>query len=134
MVKILPEQTYDFSHLYSTQTFEVTDNNGVVIFEVTAKQIAHGAHVDIQKNMLGNLHVPKNKKDAEKQITSIQFDVTAMTDKTNIASIKSWTFEIDGKPIPVCIEAWRALPKYVIAQIEEGIKVLNPELDEDFQD
>lgn len=126
--------TYDFSQFYKTSTFEILDNNDNEAFEVTVKQITHGARAAIQKKMLGNLHMPQNKQDAKKQMASIKLDVTAMTDETNIASIESWTLTQNNKPIPVCIAAWNALPNYITEQIEKGIKVLNPELDEEFQD
>ena len=123
---------FDFSHLYNTHTFDVTDNKDNVLFSVTAKQVTHGKQNDIQKKMLGKLRVPKDKKDAAKQMSNIQLDVTALSDETNVAGIQSWTLEINDIPVPVTVEMWRELPHYITQQIEEGIKVLNPELDDDF--
>ena len=125
---------YNFSQLYKTSVIDVTDPDDKVLFQVTAKQISRGAKASIQKNMLGKISIPENKRAAKQQREKMDLDVTRANDETQVASIESWTLQSDGEDVPVCIEAWLALPSYITEQIEEGIKVLNPELDEEFQD
>jgi hypothetical protein len=137
--------TFDFSHLYTTETIKI-QVKGKIVFSVVVQEIPHGAKADAQKVMLSNidLNLKGMKKDQinsalangmSSSLKSGNLDVGISADMESIAAIQSWTLtDKKGDPVPICLEAWRALPEIMTVQIEEAIERLNPEMDEDFQD
>lgn len=120
--------TYDFSHLYKTETIEVAS------FNVTVREIPHGEYVAMQKDMMGEIRMSKNKHEIERQIENITLSGPEFADQQALLGIASWTLQDSaGEAVPVCMEAWRALPHHVTEKIEEAIDKLNPDLDEEFQ-
>jgi hypothetical protein len=125
--------TFDLSHLYKTSVL----NLGA--FKVTVQEIPHGRYSDSQSDMLAkiNLDDGMSKKSIDKGMVQAlktkALSLGEFSDAKTIAGIQSWTLkDANQNEVPVCIEAYRALPHAITEQIEEGIKALNPTLEDDF--
>lgn len=134
--------TFDFSHLNYTETVEVLDRNENVLFSVVVGEITHGQKADIQMKLMQNVDIPigKNKAANERKMQASLKDAMKNGDVAKsslyeeLAAIKSWTLkDANGEDVPVCLEAWEALPKFLSAQVEKVIERLNPDVDEEFQ-
>lgn len=139
---ILPREGFDFSHLYRTETVEVKASDGKVLFTAVVREITHGEKTEAQSLSANEIEFPTegSKKSRERvlkqQMQSL--DKTSMVVRTalseEVSAIMSWTLrDASGNDVPVCVEAWRALPVSLAKQIEEAIERLSPELDDDFQ-
>lgn len=127
--------TYDFSHLYKTETIALGTTEKGEPITITLREIPHGEFVELQKAMMGELTISKNKRDIERQLSNIKFSAPEFADRKSVLGIQSWTLkDANGIDVPVCLEAWRQLPHHVTEAIEEAIDRLNPEIDEEFQD
>jgi len=132
---------FDFSSLYNKEVVEVT-HNGSILFTAIIREVSHGAKTEAKLKMLESIELPttKNKKRNEqhmKREMKKAMEGGAIKDKSlfeEVSAIESWTLELDGKPVPVCVESWSALPASICIQLEEAIERLNPELDDDFRD
>ena len=119
--------TYDFSHLYKRETVDIG------LFSVTVREIPHGEMVALQESILGRTHLSSNKGEVQRQIEQITFSGPEFADQQALMGIESWTLQDSaGEPVPVCLEAWRALPHHITEAIEAAIEELNPEMDEEF--
>ena len=137
---VYPE-TFDFSHLNYTETVDVTDREGNVIFTAVIGELTHGEKADIQMRLMQNVDIPigKNKASNERKMQASMKDAIKNGSimesglYEEIASIKSWTLvDANGADVPISIEAWKALPVFITAQIEKVIERLNPDLDAEF--
>lgn len=133
--------TFDFSHLSYTETVEVKDRDDNTLFEVVVGEVTHGQKADIQMMLMQNVDIPigKNKAANERKMQASLKDAMKSGDVLKsslyeeVAAIKSWTLKgADGTDVPVCIEAWEALPKFLTNQVEKVIERLNPDLDDEF--
>lgn len=132
---------FDFSHLYNKETVEVMDKD-TVIFTAVIREVSHGAKTEAKVKIIENLDIPttKNKKRHAKQmkeqmkIAQRNGSISNQSLFEEVSAIESWTLELDGKPVKVCVEAWAALPSRMCVQIEKVIERLNPDLDDDFRD
>lgn len=130
---------FDFSQFYKTETIKVTDSNGRVAFEAVIREISYGEKEDAKNLMMAEVDIPvtRNKKRREQQLQ--QSMKAAMKNGVSgkisiaeeVAAIQSWTLQSNGKDVPVCPDALRALPVYMANQIVEVIERLNPDLDDD---
>ncbi len=133
-------QAYDFSELYTTETVEVKNHNGDVVFTVVVGEITYGEKADAQSLALADVDIPMvGSKRVRKQQMEIAMKVAMknglsakMSINEEITAIKSWTLKLKGEAVPVCVEALRKMPSYMSAQIVEVIEKLNPDVDEDF--
>lgn len=132
---------FDFSHLYRTETVDVKTPDGKVLFTATVREITYGEKTSAQASMMANIDMPMGGSKASRQKQLEQQMKQAMKNGVSanislyeeIAAIQEWTLQdAKGKPVPVCIDAWKALPVYFANQIVEVIERLNPEMDEDF--
>lgn len=133
---------FDFSHLYNTETVSVTDAHGTELFTAVVKQISNGEKTDAQAMMMADIDIPTSgsKRSRERALQSelkraMQSGVTSRISLyEEVAAIDSWSLkDASGEPVPVSVEAWRALPAFISSQIADAIERLNPELDEDFR-
>jgi hypothetical protein len=138
---VAPVATYDFSNLYHTETVEVKRGN-VVIFTAVVREITHGEKSDAQAAMMANIDIPTEGSKVRRQAIMKEQLSKAMKSGVSakvslheeLAAIQSWTLkDAQGTEVPVCAEAWMALPYYLSSQIVSVIERLNPEIDEDFQ-
>lgn len=134
---------FDFSHLYKTAIVEVTHPDGSPAFSATIREITQGEKTEAQMSLMSTVDVPMegSKKSREKIFKQRVKDtdkggVAALVSlKLEVAAIADWTLtDAKGKPVPVCLEAWRKLPAFYAAQLEPVIERLNPEMDDEFQD
>ena len=125
--------TFDFSNLYRTQTVTIGIQDKD-LFTVTVREIPHGDFLQLQKETIGETRIPKNKRDADRMLENIKFSAPDMQDRRMLLGIQEWTLkDAKGVDVPVCMEAWRALPHVITEQIEKAVNGLNPDLDEEFQ-
>lgn len=133
---------FDFSHLYKTETVNVKAPDGTVLFQAVVREITHIEKTRAQTSILSEVEVPTEgskktrQREMKQQWKAIDKGGAAANSalKEEIAAIVSWTLQdAKGKPVPVCIEAWRELPASLCEQIVEVIEKLSPELDDDFQ-
>lgn len=132
---------FDFSHLYRTENVDVKTPDGKVLFSAVVREITHGEKTVAQTQMVSEIQMPTggSKKSRQRAIEQQMetLDKARIAAKTSlseeVAAIVSWTLnDANGKPVPVCLEAWQALPAYLAQQIEEAIEKLSPELDDEF--
>ena len=134
---------FDFSHLYKTETVDVKCADGSIAFSAVVREITHAEQTRAQTTFIAHVEIPLegSKKSRTRQIKENMKAVdrgntaaiTAM--KEEIAGIASWTLkDANGNPVPVCYEAWEALPEWVAKQISDAIERLNPEIEDDFQE
>ena len=130
--------TYDFSHLLRTETISIEG-----WFGVTLREIPHGEVVGMQAEMFksvkldmsGGKHAIKTSVNREVQrvLNSGEMSPTEFQDQKMLLGIESWTLQdYDGNDVPVCMDAWKALPHAITERIEKAIGELNPDLDEEF--
>lgn len=133
--------TFDFSHLYKTETVTVVDDNDNALFDVVVKQLSHGEKAQTQAMLMQSVDVPisRNKAANQQKIASSLKQamkngvITERALYEEVAAIQSWTLtDASGDPVAVCVEAWKQLPSAITNQIVEVIERLNPDLDEDF--
>lgn len=134
--------TFDFSHLYKREIAEVKGHDGTVLFTAIIREVTHGEKTDAQTQMMREVDIPmtKNKAQRERQVAdelkrALQNGVSGKISLVEeLAAIESWTLtDADGSDIPVCLEAWRALPAFLAQQIVTVIERINPDLDDDFR-
>jgi hypothetical protein len=124
---------YDFSSEYLQKELDLGEFMGHP-FKVIVQEIPHGKYVNLQRDFIGTMSVPKDKADQERILAEKQVDPIGFTDSNFLAGIASWTLKLrDGTDVPVNQEAWEALPHRITERIEEGIKSLNPTLSDDFR-
>lgn len=135
--------TFDLSHLYRSETIDVLTIDDKVVFSVTVRQITHGEQTDAKALVMSEVEVPidgskahRRRKLRDELKKAMQNGVSAkISIYEEIAAIESWTLkDASGQDVPVCVEAWRALPALFATQITEAIEMVNPELDDEFQD
>jgi hypothetical protein len=123
---------FNFDDLFNTETINI-GMIGDNIFSVTVREIPHGEIASLQSKLFGK--IPLDSKKAKKRVADGTYDAVALNDERTLLGIKSWTLvDSDNAPVPICIEAFHALPHRITEQIEEAITRLNPSLDEEFQD
>lgn len=121
--------SYDLSNLYKRETVDLG------LFQVTVIEVPHGKIIDVQKEFIGKLQMAETKAGIKKNIRAKHLDTTSMNDKKQWLAIESWTLkDANGKDVPVCAEAWLALPHNITEQVEKVIARLNPNMDEAFPD
>lgn len=126
--------TFDFSNLYKTETVNI-GIQGKDLFAVTVREIPHGEFLQLQKDTIGEMKLTKNKREAERQLENIKISAPEMADRKTLLGIAAWTLkDATGADVPVCLEAWRALPHSITEQIEKAVNGLNPDIDDEFQD
>lgn len=119
----------DLSYLYHVETVSVAN------FTVDVREIPHGEMIALQRKIFGDFQATKTSFEFDQQLKGKKLDVTGFADEKNLLAIQSWTLkDVGGKDVPVSLEAWHALPEWIIKQIEKGVERLNPELDESFQE
>ena len=130
---------YNFGDLYKTETIDFGS------FSVTVSETPHGAKSKAQNALINSLDI-KVKDATQEEIQKAigrglndslkkgTLDFTIASDVELVASISSWTLMHLDTPVPVCVEAWRALPLSITSKIEAAIERLNPEMDSNFQD
>ena len=124
---------FDFSHLYRKETVNLGVLGGHLL-QVVVREVPHGEYVALQKDLIGEVHMSANKRDLENQMRSKKLDVTDFQDRKVLIAIESWTLRDNvGNDVPVCIEAWHALPHSLTEQIEKAVNSLNPDIDDEFQ-
>ena len=124
---------YDFSSEYLQKELDLGEFMGHP-FIVTVQEIPHGKYVNLQRDFIGTISVPKDKADQERIFNEKQVDPISYADGNFLAGIASWTLKLrDGTDVPVSQEAWEALPHRITEQIEKGIKSLNPTMEDDFR-
>lgn len=125
---------YDFSSEYLQKELDLGEFMGHP-FIVTVQEIPHGKYVNLQRDFIGTMSIPKDKAEQERIMAEKQVDPIGFADSNYLAGIAGWTLKLrDGTDVPVSQEAWEALPHRITEQIEEGIKSLNPTLSDDFRD
>jgi hypothetical protein len=133
--------TYDFSKLYKSETIDVLDHDGNVVFIVTVREISYGEKTDTQAIIMTEVDIPldgskktRQKRIAENMKAAFKNGVSArMSIHEEVAAISVWR-DTDGNDVPICAESLRAIPKYMAEQIVEVIERLNPDLDDEFQE
>lgn len=133
---------YDFSEFLHKETFDVIDTKGKPLFSVTVREITNGDTIDAQAKAYANLEIPIEGTKAQRtrllKANMQKAQQSGVTGKISVyqelASIESWTLKLDGKDVPICEEAWRALPRFITDQISEVIERVNPEMDDTFPD
>lgn len=129
----MTNKRYDFSDEYNTKDLDLGVFNGYP-FRVTVQEIPHGKYTQLQQSFIGKMHIAENEHSLKKQLSEKEVDPVIYSDNRTLAGIQSWTLcERNGTPVPVCPEAWQALPHRITEKIEKGIAELNPTLDSDFQ-
>lgn len=133
---------YDFSNLYHTETVEVKRGN-TVIFTAVVREITHGEKSDAQAAMMANIDIPtegskvRRQQEMKAQLSkAMKNGVSAKVSlHEELAAIQSWTLkDAQGNDVPVCAEAWTALPYYLSSQIVSVIERLNPDdMDDEFR-
>lgn len=141
-IKEVMDVNFDFSNLYCTETVSVKRGN-VVLFTAVVREITHGEKTESQAIMLADVDMPTegSKKTRQRAMQAEMKKVmkSGVSAKISIyeelAAIQSWTLkDATGAEVPVCAEAWKALPAFMSKQITDVIERLNPEIDDDFQD
>lgn len=135
---------FDTSAFYREKTFSLTRNDGVVLFDVTVTEISREKKANLQAEMFSRVDMDmtgtskKNiRQEAQKRIGAAIKDIraTEFADRETVLGIKSWGWKAaDGTPVPVCYEAFTALPQWATDVIDKEVEALNPDLDEEFQD
>lgn len=134
--------TFDFSNLYNTETVSVKRGN-TVLFTAVVREITHGEKTAAQASMMAEVDIPTegSKKSRQRAIKeemkrAMKNGISAnISIHEEIAAIASWTLkDAQGNDVPVCVDAWKALPYYLSKQIVDVIERLNPEIEEEFQD
>lgn len=136
--------TFDLSQLeklYNRETVTVLDNNGETIFTAIVREISNGDATDAQAQMMASIDIPMSgSKKARKQKLereykkAVQGGVSAKISLyEEVQAIESWDFHMNGIPVPINVEVWRALPKSISKQIADAIERLNPEMDGEFR-
>jgi hypothetical protein len=133
--------TYDFSHLYKNETVEVKSPAGEIAFTVVVREITHGEKTAAQSSLTSAIDIPmEGSKQSRQRIIKQRIDeldkgaaISNVSLKQEVAAIQSWDLvDAKGEPVPVCLEAWKALPVFYTSQIEPVIERLNPEMDDEF--
>lgn len=120
--------SYDLSHLSRTETITVGD------YQVTVREIPHGEFVALQDDLMGGIQLSSDRADIERQINSKVLHGAETADRKTLLGVQSWTLtDASGETVPVCLEAWRALPHWMTEQIEEAVDRLNPDIEEEFR-
>ena len=118
--------TYDFSHMYRTEVIQIAPE-----FTVTVREITHGEYAAIQEEFMG--HLTRSHKGTGYELEKKRISAVSFQERKSLLGIAEWSLKTkDGEPVPVCIEAWSALPHHVTEVIEAAIERLNPDLDEEF--
>lgn len=129
---INPNEVFDFSDEYLTETIDLGIFNGYPFF-VTVQEIPHGKYTQLQKSFIGKMHIPENKREAARIMAEKEVDPVQYSDNRNLAGIQSWTLKRkDGTDIGVIETAWNALPHRLTEQIEAAIERVNPKIADDF--
>lgn len=124
---------YDFSSEYLQKELDLGGFMGHP-FKVIVQEIPHGKYVNLQRDFIGTMSIPKDKAEQERIMAEKQVDPIGFADSNFLAGIASWTLKTrDGTPIPVEQEAWELLPHRITEKIEAGIKSLNPQMEADFR-
>jgi hypothetical protein len=134
---------FDFSHLFATETIEVKLPDGTKVFDCTVREVTHGEKSKAQGVILSQIDIPTttNKRENQRQMSRAIADAIgggatlyqALIEE--VIAIRSWTLKTkEGEDVPVCLEAWTALPVFLAAQIEGAIERINPSLDDEFPD
>jgi len=137
----------DLSHLYRTEKLVIA-HDGNSLFEVTVQEVSQESYAKLQDSLMKNisLDMPTGKKGRnsaeaiQQQIMSQalqsgKFSPSRYSAEQSVLAIKEWSLrDKEGNAVPVSLEAWNALPKWITDEIEKGIERLNPTLDEEFQD
>lgn len=127
------QEVFDFSDEYQKEEIDLGMFNGHP-FSVTVQELSNAVYVQLQKEFLGTFKIPTEKNTFESQAANRDIDPSAFNDKRNLAAVASWTLKHkDGRPIDVCLAAWKALPRRMTELVEKGIERLNPDLDKDFR-
>lgn len=131
----------NLSHLTVSETVEIKrPNTDKVLFTAVVRELTQGDKAEAQRAMFKNvnLNTSGSKKQIQRSINDALNSVMqsgqmlTISELEEVAAIESWTLkDADGKDVPVSVEAWRALPASLAAQIEEVIERLNPSLDDD---
>lgn len=139
-----PVTQYDASQFYREKTFTLKRNDGFVLFDVTVTEISREKKAELQAEMFSHVDMDLSgtskksmQQETQKRISKAMKEIkaTEFTDRGTVLGIKSWTWaNADGSLVPVCFEAFRALPEWATDVIEKEVEALNPELDEEFQD
>jgi hypothetical protein len=133
---------FDFSHLYNTEPVAVKNARGDTLFTAVVREITHGEKTAAQAAMMADITVPtegskdRRKREMKEQMTkAMKNGVSANVSlHEELSAIQSWTLkDAKGADVPVCADAWKALPAFLSKQITDVIERLNPEIDEDFQ-
>lgn len=135
---------FDVSAFYRERTFSLTRDDGVVLFDVTVTEVSREKKAALQSEMFSHVDMDLSgvskkqiQQETQKRISSAikKIQATEFADRETVAGIKSWTWQnADGSPVPVCYEAFTALPTWATDIIDKEVEALNPELDEEFQD
>lgn len=129
----LSVQVYDFSDEFNSENIDCGIFNGYP-FIVTVIELSNDKYVRLQKEFLGTFHLPDGESSMKEQLANKQVDPAAFNDNRALSAVASWTLkQKDGTDIPVCMPAWKALPRRITELIEKGIAKLNPTLEADFQ-
>lgn len=132
---------YNFSHLVATETVKVKQPaSGKTLFTAVVREITQGDKAEAQRAMFKNVSLDTGgsktqlKRSINSALNSVMQsgEMLTISELEEVAAIESWTLkDADGNEVPVCVEAWRALPASLASQIEEVIERLNPSLDDD---
>jgi hypothetical protein len=137
------KMNFDFSHLYNQEVVHVQNAKGEPVFTAVVREITHGEKSGVQTVMMADMEIPTEGSKATRQRLIKEQMKKAMKNGVSakisvyeeLAAIESWTLkDVKGNEVPVCQEAWNALPYFLSKQIVDAIERLNPEIDEDFQD
>jgi len=134
---------YNFDSLYRTETIEIKRDKNL-LFTVIVQEVSQEASAKLQNEMFTGLDLDlegsknKVKSKVQSQISALlksgKFSATEYAARQTLLGIRSWDLIVDGQAVPVCYEAFQALPKWVTSLIEKGVDLLNPELEDDFQE
>ena len=135
---------FDFSHLYHEKTVNITDGKRTV-FQIVVGEIPSGASADIQNEAMSSVDMEKvtatTKRGRRKQMSKLvnqamkEVNGAEMAIRDTLLGVKSWTLtDANGKAVPVCVDAYRGLPKLFANQIDAAVEELNEEIDEEFPD
>lgn len=135
---------FDLSHLYHEKTIDIL-NGETVLFQVTVGEIPSGEAAEIQNEAMQAVDTDSltatTKKGRRRQMTKLvnqamkEVNGAELTIREILLGVKRWTLlDANGAPVPVCVPAYRGLPKFVTKQIDDAVEEFNPEPDEEFQD
>lgn len=125
---------YDFSDEYDTEDVDLGIFNGYP-FIVTIQEIPHGKYTKLQQGFIGKMHLTDTPQAHKKQMEEKEVDPIEFVENRVLAAIGKWTLRLkDGSPVPVCEEAWKALPHRLTEKIEKANARVNPTMQADFRD